>query len=143
MSESLLFVILGVGITTALLVLLLLFRSGNGYQGSTNDVRDELRAAREESRTAGKELREELSQIMNVNLDKIARGIELEARTQQEKLDVLAKNFNDLTISNKDALNGILVTFNELVKQLQGGNEKHLVDIRTTVQEKLENLILN
>ena len=141
MSEALLFLILGVVIVTALLVLILLLRSGSGYQGPTHDVRDELRAAREESRTAGKELREELSHIMNANLDKIARGMELEAKTQQEKLDSLAKNFNDLTISNKDALHGILVTFNDLVKQLQGGNEKHLVEMRTTVQEKLESLI--
>lgn len=131
MNEAVIWIVLFVSVMTLIISMLILLRSGGNQQGTSNHVRDELRTGREESRVAGRELREEL-----------ARSLELAASTQQHKLDHLERQFTDVSKSNSDARIQIHETFNNFARQLQEANQKNLNDIKGTVQEKLEGLTL-
>ena len=115
MNEPVIWIILIVSVMTLSLSLLSLLRSGGNPQGTNSNVRDELRAGREESRVAGRELREELS-----------RSLELAASAQQHKLDHLERQFSDVSKSNSEARIQIHETFNNFARQLQEANQKLL-----------------
>jgi len=131
MNEPVIWIILIVSVMTLILSLFSLLRSEGNPQGTNNNVRDELRAGRDESRVTGRELREELT-----------RSLEMAASAQQHKLDHLERQFTEVNRSNSEARIQIHETFNHFASQLQEANQKNLADIKGNVQEKLEGLTL-
>jgi len=75
MTETLLWIILVVAAVTAIAAIAMLLRSWRGYQGAGQEVRNELRAGRDESRVAGKELREEVSGGLKSSTDAISKTL--------------------------------------------------------------------
>lgn len=141
MSDLLLSIILVVTAVTALVAIALLFRSWRGYAGAGKEVRDELRAGREEARAAGKELREEISGSLKSSTESISNTLEVVAKAQQTQLEGMTKLLKELTESNQTALDCIRTTFDSRVKELQEGNEKKLDEMRKTVDEKLHDTL--
>jgi DNA recombination protein RmuC len=133
MVETLLWTILIVTVLTAILLL----RASRGFQHAGRDVRDELRAGREEARVSGKELREEVSVNLKSTTETLLKTLEAVGKAQQTQLEGMTKQLKDLTESNQGALDRIRTTFDSRVKELQDGNEKKLDEMRKTVDEKL------
>ncbi len=137
MSETMLWIILIVTMVTAILAIASLLGSWWGSRGAGKEVREELRAGRDEARAAGKELREEVSGSLKSSTDTIARTLEAVAKAQQTQLEGMTKQLKGLTESNQVALDRVRTTFDSRVKELQEGNEKKLEEMRRTVDEKL------
>jgi DNA recombination protein RmuC len=137
MNEIILWLVLTVTVTTAVLAVVVLFRLANGLGDIGKGVRDELREGREETRSAGKELREEVSN----GLKSTYRMLESMGKDQQEKLDAMTERLKEITGSNREALDRIRTTFDDRVKELQESNEKKLDEMRKTVDEKLHDTL--
>jgi DNA recombination protein RmuC len=141
MIETLLWLILVVTALTAVLVIALLVRASRGFQDAGKEVRDELRAGREEARGAARELREEVSVGLKSTNDTLAKTLEGMGKVQQAQLEGMTKQLKELTESNQGALDRIRTTFDSRVKELQEGNEKKLDEMRKTVDEKLHDTL--
>jgi DNA recombination protein RmuC len=141
MIESLIWIILAVAALTAILAIVLLVRTSQVFQSAGKEMRDELRASREEARGAGKELREEVSVGLKSANDTLSRTMEGMGKVQQIQLEGMSKQLKEITESNQNALNRIRITFDSRVKDLQEGNEKKLDEMRKTVDEKLHDTL--
>ena len=141
MIENLLWLILLATAITLFLVIMLLVLPSRGNDGAGKEVRNELRAGREETRNAGMELRQEVSAGLKFSGDTISRTLESMSKIQQAQLDGLTKQFKDIIDNNMNALERIRTTFDSRVKELQEGNEKKLEEMRKTVDEKLHNTL--
>jgi DNA recombination protein RmuC len=137
MIEVLLWPILIVTVLAAILSL----RASRGFQGVGKEVRDELRAGREEARAAGKELREEVSASLKSTADMLSKTLEAVGKAQQTDLEGMRRQLKELTESNQGALDRIATTLDARVKALQEGNEKKLDEMRVTVDEKLHDTL--
>lgn len=141
MNEAVLWFILLGTVLTAVLAVVQLVRASRGYQGVAKEVRDELRTGREEARTAGKELREEVSAGLKSTNDTLSKTLDGMGKIQQTQLEGMTKQLKELTDSNQGALDRIRNTFDSRVKALQEGNEKKLDEMRKTVDEKLHDTL--
>jgi DNA recombination protein RmuC len=104
-------------------------------------VRDELRAGREEARSAGRELREEVSGGLKSTNEVLSQTLGNMGNIQQAQLEGMTKQLRELAESNQGALERIRLTFDSRVKELQAGNEKKLDEMRQTVDEKLHHTL--
>jgi DNA recombination protein RmuC len=141
MNDTLIWIILPVTVITALLVTVLLIRLWRSHEDAGKDVREELRSGRDESRVAGKELREEISGSLKLCTDSISRTLEATGKTQQAQIEGMTKQLKEFSASNQAALDRIRSTFDSRVKELQEGNEKKLDEMRKTVDEKLHDTL--
>jgi len=141
MNEVLLWIILVLAAATAILVVVLLIRATKVSEGVGREVRDELRISREEARSAGRELREEVSGGLKSTNEVLSQTLESLGRVQQAQLEGMTKQLKELSESNQGALERIRVTFDSRVKELQEGNEKKLEEMRKTVDEKLHDTL--
>lgn len=112
MLESLVLAVLFASVVTATLTAVLLFRSGREDGGDTQGVeaalREELRAGREESSRAARELRDESARSAAALRDELSRS----TTALRESVD-------------------------QRLRELQAGNESKLDQMRRTVDEKL------
>jgi DNA recombination protein RmuC len=138
MIEMMMWIILVVTVITAFLALALLLRSRRGYQDASKWVRDELRTGREESRTAGKELREEISGSLKSSADTISKTLETVAKAQDIQLEGMTKHLKELSESNQRALDRIRTILDARVKELQEGNKKMLGEMRMEASDGLK-----
>ncbi|MGA9756153.1 MAG: DNA recombination protein RmuC [Desulfobaccales bacterium] len=97
--------------------------------------------SREEARSAGRELREEVSGSLKSTNEVLAKTLEGMGKLQQAQLEGMTKQLRELTESNQGALDRIRLTFDSRVKELQEGNEKRLDEMRKTVDEKLHDTL--
>ena len=141
MHEALPWVTLAVTVVTAVLVVILMIRASKAYEGVGREVRDDLRASREEARSAGRELREEVSGGLKSTNEVLSQTLEGMGKLQQGQLEGLTKRLGELTESNQRALDRVRLTFDSRVKELQEGNEKKLDEMRQTVDEKLHHTL--
>ncbi|MGH8584271.1 MAG: DNA recombination protein RmuC [Gammaproteobacteria bacterium] len=141
MNEALLWLILLATAVTAVLVAVLLVRTPKASEGAGKEVRDELRTSREEARSAGRELREEVSGGLKSTNDVLSKTLESIGKIQQTQLEGMTKQLKELTDSNQGALDRIRGTFDSRVKELQESNEKKLDEMRKTVDEKLHDTL--
>ncbi len=141
MSEILLWLILIGTSVTAILAIILLARASRISHGAGKDLRDELRASREESRSAARELREEVASGLRSNNEALTCTLESMGRLQQTQIEALTTQLLELTGSNQNALDRIRVTVDARVKELMEGNEKKLEEVRKTVDEKLHDTL--
>jgi DNA recombination protein RmuC len=92
---------------------------------------------REESRNAGKELREEVSGSLRTMSDTLTNILRQIGRMQQEELKGMTEQLNGFTDSNQDRLDRIRNTLDSRVQTLQESNEKKLSEIRDQVSSGL------
>lgn len=115
---------------------------------SAREVREELRASREEARSGAKELRDEVAGGVRSTTDALSKLVTV----QQGQMESVTKRLQELSESNRIALEGIRETFDRRVLQLQEtfdkrvqllqeGNEKKLEEMRKTVDEKLHDTL--
>ena len=137
MGEVLLWLILAaVGLSAVLVgVLLVRFRT---LEDIPKELREELRAGREEARRAGKELREEVSGSLQSTNEGLSKTLETMGKFQQVQLEAMANQTKDLTISSQKALEDVRVTFDTRVKELQDGNENKLDQMRKEASDGLK-----
>jgi DNA recombination protein RmuC len=137
MNDAILWLILlGVALTAVLLAILLI-RVWTGPRGEGSVVQGELRAAREESRSAAKDLREEVSGGLRSAGEALARTLEGAGLSQHAQLESIRKQLQDLAQSNQEALDRVRGALDQRVKELQESNDRKLDEMRRTVDEKL------
>ncbi|MFZ5450790.1 MAG: DNA recombination protein RmuC [Thermodesulfobacteriota bacterium] len=141
MNEALLWIILVLAALTAILVVVVLIRATKASKDVGRDVREELRLSREEARSAGRELREEVAGGLKSTNEVLAKTLEGLGKLQQTQLAGMTKQLTELNNSNQAALDRVRLTFDSRVKELQEGNEKKLEEMRKTVDEKLHDTL--
>ena len=141
MTDSILWLVLLLAVVNAVLLVVLLVRSGAGAHGGADAVRAELRAAREESAAASRASREELARGLAAGNETLAQQLTGMAEVQRAQLDGVSKRLGELTQSNQKALDGVRATIDARLIELQAGNEKKLEQMRVTVDEKLQSTL--
>jgi DNA recombination protein RmuC len=141
MNEALPWLILSAAVLNLVLIVIVLVRASKAAEAAGRDVRDELRASREEARNAGRELREEVSGGLKSTNEVLSKTLEGMSKLQQAQLEGMTRHLGELTESNQRALDRIRGTFDSRVKELQEGNEKKLDEMRKTVDEKLHDTL--
>ncbi len=101
------------------------------------EVREELRAGRQESRLAGRELREEVAAGLKATNETLSRMLEGMGTAQHAQLEQMSRQLKELSDSNQAALDRIRTSVDSRIRDLQLGNEKKLDEMRRTVDEKL------
>jgi DNA recombination protein RmuC len=140
MNGAMVWVLLVLGLVNAALIGLLVAWSSAGSRREA-DVREELRAAREDAGRAARESREELSQGLKSANETLSASLSTLGELQRAQLDGVAKQLRELSESNAESLERVRVTVDSRVKELQDGNEKKLDEMRKTVDEKLHDTL--
>ncbi|MCX5888338.1 MAG: DNA recombination protein RmuC [Deltaproteobacteria bacterium] len=141
LHEALPWLILSAAVVNLVLIVIVLVRASKGSKDTAREVRDELRMSREEARSAGRELREEVSGGLKSTNEVLAKTLEGMGKLQHAQLEGMTKQLGELTESNQRALDRVRLTFDARVKELQQGNEKKLDEMRQTVDEKLHHTL--
>ncbi len=129
--------LIAVIVNAALLIVLLFRTSEKSAQGIEGVLRDELRAGRDESNKASRELREELSNGLKSGNETLSTMLSSMSALQLGQLDGMTKQLKELGESNQSSLDRIRTTIDSRVKELQEGNEKKLEEMRKTVDQEL------
>jgi DNA recombination protein RmuC len=138
MNETVLWLILFVAGLNAILTVVILFRASKASRAAEQVLREELRTGRDEARTAGKELREEVSASLRSSSDAFSRAFESLGKAQQTQLEAMTRQLKDLIDSNQAVLDRIRTTVDSRVKELQEGNEKKVGEMRQEVSDGLK-----
>ncbi len=138
MNEIIVWLVLFVTVLIAVLVTILLVRIPSIFHGSGKELRDELRASREEARTAAKELRLEVSASLQLTNATLSKTLETLSNSQQMQLVGMSKELKELTESNQSTLDRIRSTFDTRAKELREGNETKLQEMRKELGEGLQ-----
>ena len=137
MNDPVLWLILFIAVLNAVMAVVFLISRSRTSHIAEQTMRDELRAGRDEARSAAKELREEVLSGLNFTGDMLSRNLESQLKAHQTQLDAMAKQLAELKESNMGAFDRVRATLDLRVKELQEGNEKKLDEMRKTVDEKL------
>jgi DNA recombination protein RmuC len=129
-------ILLGVAVTLVL-SLVQLRGSMRAHRDAARELREELRIHREEARSGAKELRDEVAGGVRSSSETLSKLL----TTQQGQMEVVTKRLQELSESNRMALDRIRETFDVRVRQLQESNEKKLEEMRKTVDEKLHDTL--
>ena len=131
MSETLLWVVLVLtALNLGMIILLILRPPASLSERIRKAVEEDLRKGREESGTASRNLREEVTTSLTSLGEGLSNSLTNASKLQQDQL-------KDLSESNAKALEQVRTTLDTRVKQLQEENEKKLEEMRKTVDEKL------
>ncbi len=141
MVDTLLWVVIAVLILNMGLLVLVLINANRGMQVTGKEIREELRAGREEFRSASGELREEIARGLNRTNENIYKTLETMGNNQQDQLEAMTARMKELTRSSREDLDKMRGTFDARVKEMQEGNEKKLEEMRKTVDEKLQSTL--
>lgn len=141
MIETLLWVVIIFLLLNLGLLILILINSNRGMQVTGKEIRGELRAGREETRSAGGELREEIARGLSRTDENIYKTLETMGKNQQSQLDTMTAQMKELTRTSREDLEKMRGTFDSRVKEMQEGNEKKLEEMRKTVDEKLQSTL--
>ena len=121
------------------LLVVLVRRSGAGSDSKVEQaVRDELRAAREESAGTAGRLREEMTNSQAASAELIVKTIGELGKGQGDALALVTKEIKELAGANETRLDKLRETVDEKLKELREGNEAKLEEMRKTVDEKLQ-----
>ncbi len=130
-------VLLGTVAVVALLVMILVRLRQGSTDSAERALRDELRAGRGESQEAARELREELGRGLKDGNDSLTKSLAENSKVQNAQLEGFAKKLEELSESNRRAIDRVRENLEARVKELREGNEKKLEEMRKTVDEKL------
>ncbi|MFW5792346.1 MAG: DNA recombination protein RmuC [Desulfohalobiaceae bacterium] len=137
MIETLAWLVLAIAVLTAVVATALLVLASRSLRKAGREVREELRAGRQESRLAGRELREEVASGLTSTNDTLSRLLEGMGTAQHAQLEQMSRQLKGLSDSNQAALDRIRTSVDSRIRELQLGNEKKLDEMRRTVDEKL------
>jgi len=117
---------------------LLLWRVSTFARALSENVRGELRIGREEGRSAGRELRDEVSTNVKSLDEGLRRGLENHGALQKSHYEATLRHLQDLNETNYTAIDGLRSMFDSASKDLRVGNEVKLDDIRREVADGLK-----
>jgi DNA recombination protein RmuC len=116
----------------------LMSKIGKVFRALTDDVRGELRIGREEARTAGRDMREEVGLSVK-NMDEALRcGLEKHGQLQKSHYEGTMGQLRTLSEGNQAAIDGVRSTLDVASKELRSSNEIKLDAIRHEVAEGLK-----
>lgn len=127
--------ILSIGCLVSLIALL---RRTSGNDESRKGIQEELRAGREESRNAARDLREEVAQGIKCSGETLSAHQVSAAQTQQNQLNEMTEQLSKLKEGNQTDLGKIRDTFDKRVKELQDGNERKLDQVRRELADGMK-----
>ena len=133
-------VLVVLGIVNVVLLVVVLLRT-SARRSADAEVREELRAGREESARAARESREELSQSLKAANETLSANLSAMGEVQRAQLDGMTKQLKEMSDSSAQSLEQIRATMDVRVKELQEGNERKLDEMRKTVDEKLHDTL--
>jgi DNA recombination protein RmuC len=117
---------------------LLLWRVSTFARALSENVRGELRIGREEGRSAGRELRDEVSTNVKSLDEGLRRSLENHGALQKSHYEATLRHLQDLNETNYTAIDGLRSMFDSASKDLRVGNEVKLDDIRREVADGLK-----
>jgi len=135
MGEGSSWLLLVLLLASLVLLVLILLRLPRGQKAT--EFRDELRAGREEANRAARESREELSKNFKDASDNLSATLNDLLQVQRLQLNEMNDQLKTYDETNRQSLDGIRITLDSRVKELQANNEKKLDEMRQTVDEKL------
>jgi DNA recombination protein RmuC len=121
-----------------ILLVMVLRRAAKPSSDPLDAVRTELRLGRDEARTSSKELREEVSNRIQVMDDALRGTLTSHGQLQQNHHSGMATQMRELAEANRSASESLRATIDSRFKDLQDGNDKKLVEIRTQIAEGLK-----
>lgn len=92
---------------------------------------------RQESQTAAKDLRVEVSRSLKEVADSLVRQIASHGQVQASHHEALLKRLQALTQANEERLEKVRLTVETKLREIQDDNGKKLEEMRSTVDEKL------
>jgi DNA recombination protein RmuC len=101
------------------------------------EIRIQLRDGREESREAGRSLREEVALGLKASSQTLSKNLVLIARSHQKLLEKMVVQLQDFSTAHQASLEQIRTTLDARVKELQASNEQKLEQMRQVVDEQL------
>lgn len=119
-------------------IVLMLYVTQKVLAGTVEKITGELRAGREESAKAARDLREEVNKTLTHANESMTKGLADIGLVQQKHLENVAKNLAEFNESNKNAFDQIRDNLDKRVQALQDSNEKKLEEMRQTVDEQLQ-----
>ena len=123
------------------LLTVLLRRTGGQGTGVEQAVRDELRAAREESAGTARELREEVGKSQTASAALVVKTIGELGKGQGDALALVTKEIKELAGANEERFAKLRETVDAKLNQLRESNEAKLEEMRRTVDEKLHDTL--
>jgi len=136
MNEGTFWLLLIFLFTIVVLLIVVLLRLPRGERG--NELREELRAFREEASRAAKDSREELSKILKDANETLATTLTKIGNFQTTQLHTVTTQCTEIRISNESALDRIRSSIDAQGKEVQHASETNLGEIRKTLDHKLE-----
>ena len=121
-----------------ILLVMVLRRTAKPSSDPLDAVRTELRLGRDEARTSSKELREEVSNRIQVMDDALRGTLTSHGQLQQSHHSGMATQMRELAEANRSASESLRSTIDSRIKDLQDSNDKKLVEIRTHIAEGLK-----
>ena len=134
-------VLLGTVLAVVLLIVILVRSRGGSSASAERVLREELRAGRGESQEAAQQLREELGRGLKDGSDSLTKSLAETSKVQNAQLEGFAKKLEELSESNRRAIDRVRENLDKRVKELREGNEKKLEEMRKTVDEKLQDTL--
>lgn len=104
-------------------------------------LRDELARSREESNTASRRMREEMTGSITLLGDSLSKRMSDIAGLQKNQLELFAAQLKELTASNEGRLDKLRDGVDARLKLIQEDNARKLEQMRATVDEKLHDTL--
>ena len=135
LQASLLFV----GVLANLIILgVILRRISKPPNDPLEAVRSELRLGRDEGRTAGRELREEVSTRIQSMDEALRQTLAAHGQLQQNHYAGMAGQLRDMAETSRAASDNMRSTLDSRIKDLQDGNDRKLAEIRMEIAAGLK-----
>jgi DNA recombination protein RmuC len=138
MTMILLYMVLAVSVAAFIALLMLLFRTSNASRGLANELRTEMRSGRDESRAAGRDLREEISGNMRSMDEALRRTLADGTAQQQGHFEGMTRQLKQISDSDQTTLERIRSTLDSRIKDLQEGNDRKLDELGKGVSASLQ-----
>lgn len=136
-TEILIWIILAVAMVTTVVTIFFFILLRAEYLRIHQEIRIQLRDGREESREAGRSLREEVALGLKASSQTLSKNLVLIARSHQKLLEKMVVQLQDFSTAHQASLEQIRTTLDARVKELQASNEQKLEQMRQVVDEQL------
>ncbi|MDY0275738.1 MAG: DNA recombination protein RmuC [Desulfomicrobium sp.] len=136
-TEILIWIILAVAMVTTVVTIFFFILLRAEYLRIHQEIRIQLRDGREESREAGRSLREEVALGLKASSQTLSKNLVLIARSHQKLLEKMVVQLQDFSTAHQASLEQIRTTLDVRVKELQASNEQKLEQMRQVVDEQL------
>ena len=115
-------ILLGTVAAVVLLVLMLGRLRVDSPEAAERVLREELRAGRGESQETAQKLREELGKGLKDGNDSLTRSLAESSKVQSAQMEGFAKKLEDLSESNRRAIDRVRESLEHRVTELREGN---------------------